>query len=158
LEVGDIVWVKTSNGDKGERGVIEKKRREPDSYNVRIKGRSCRRTRKHLRKLNVARPIGRGSDSDSEQGDTEERVGSSKEDTGTEESEEDESSEASEREGEGRLEATREDVAEVSEHEGQGGPEVKSGDVAKDSGNLRRSKRVTSKNHLSRDFVWDKRK
>jgi cobalamin biosynthesis protein CobT len=138
--------------------MIEKKRREPDSYNVRIKGRSCRRTRKHMRKLNVARPIGRGTGSDSEQGDTEEGLVSSEEDTGAEDSGTDESSEASEQEGRDGQGAMREDVGEVSEHEDQGGPGLKLEDVAKDSGNLRRSKRVTSKNHLSRDFVWGKHK
>ena len=57
LGEGDVVWVKVSNKDKGDRGMVVKRREEPDSYDVLMKGVIVRRNRKHLRKLNMKRPV-----------------------------------------------------------------------------------------------------
>ena len=45
------VWVKTLEDKERNRGTVEKKTKEPESYSVRTKNKTFRRNRKHLRKL-----------------------------------------------------------------------------------------------------------
>ena len=56
LKEGDIVWVKTEKDREGKRDIIEKRRVEPDSFAVRVEGKTLRRNWRHLRKLNT-RPL-----------------------------------------------------------------------------------------------------
>ena len=67
LEEGDVVWIKTSHEDKGKRGIIIAKSLQPDSYIVRSQGSNIRRNRKHLRKLNMDRPIAEAEEEEQEQ-------------------------------------------------------------------------------------------
>lgn len=64
LQSGDIVWVKTSEEGKGDRGIVVDKREEPDLYNIQMRGKILR-TRKHLRKLQVDKPAEEGNSADS---------------------------------------------------------------------------------------------
>ena len=63
LEEGDVVWVKVGE-EEGKRGIITRRRSEPQSYEVRVEGKTFRRNRKHLIKLNMKRPIQDSSESE----------------------------------------------------------------------------------------------
>lgn len=56
LNPGDVVWVKTAGDDAGQRGMVINRRAEPYSYDVQIRNKTLRRTRIHLRKLQVETP------------------------------------------------------------------------------------------------------
>ena len=51
LEPGEAVWVKAANNGKGQKGIVEGKAKEPNSYVVNVEGGKLRRNRKHLSKL-----------------------------------------------------------------------------------------------------------
>lgn len=88
LEPGDTVWVKCSSKEKGERGMVISKREEPDSYDIRIRGKTMRRNRKHLRKMNMEQIIERPRSSSSEESESEneEEENSGEENSGEEDS------------------------------------------------------------------------
>ena len=73
LQSGDVVWVKTSGKDEGDRVIVTEKREEPDSYNIQMRGKTLRRTRKHLRKRQISEPAEEGNNTGPVHSEKEER-------------------------------------------------------------------------------------
>ena len=126
LARGDQVWVKTAEDKEGNRGTIEEKTKEPESYLVRIGNKNYRRNRKHLRKLNIE------SETSGNQ-NTHQRV---LEEAGYE------SETSSEESGQGNAASNRD--GSTSEKEAIAGEEVP----------RRRSTRVRNNRHLRQNYIY----